>query len=92
MWQIIINNYRPISALPVISKVFETVIFDQLTEYFTIINFFSSQQYGFRKNVSTELAALELIAKLLAQLHDFKIPIIIKLLYGIVQSIRQFNS
>ena len=70
----IINNYRPISVLPVISKVFETVIFDQLTEYFTINNLFSSQQYGFRKNASTELAALELIDRLLTQLHDFKIP------------------
>ena len=61
--------------LPVISKVYETVIFDQLTEYFTINNLFSSEQYGFRKNASTELAALELIDRLLTQLHDFKILI-----------------
>ena len=62
-------------VLPVISKVFETVIFDQLSEYFTINNLFSLQKYGFRKNVSTELAAPELIDRLLTQLHDFKIPI-----------------
>ena len=61
--------------LPVISKVFETVTFDQLTEYFTNNNLFSSQQYGFRKNASTELAALELIDRLLMQLKDFKIPV-----------------
>ena len=71
----LINNYRPISVLPVISKVFETVIFDQLTEYFTNNNLFSSQQYGFKKNASTELAALELIDRLLTQLKDFKIPV-----------------
>ena len=71
----LINNYRPISVLPVISKVFETVLFDQLTEYFTNNNLFSSQQYGFRKNASTELAALELIDRLLTQLKDFKIPV-----------------
>ena len=71
----LINNYRPISVLPVISKVFETVIFDQLTEYFTNNNLFSSQQYGFRKNASTELAALKLIDRLLTQLKDFKIPV-----------------
>ena len=71
----LINNYRPISVLPVISKVFETVIFDQLTKYFTNNNLFSSQQYGFRKNASTELAALELIDRLLTQLKDFKIPV-----------------
>ena len=69
------NNYRPISVLPVISKVFETVIFDQLTEYFTNNNLFSSQQYGFRKNASTELAALELIDRLLTQMKDSKIPV-----------------
>ena len=71
----IINNYRPISLLPVISKILEIVIFDQLTDYVTTNNLFSSQQYGFRKNESTELAALELIDRLLTQLHGFKIPI-----------------
>ena len=61
--------------LPVISKFFETVIFDQLTEYFTNNNLFSSQQYGFRKNASAELAALELTDRLLTQLKYFKIPV-----------------
>ena len=69
------KNYRPISVLPVISKVFETVICDQLNEYFTSNNLFSPQQYGFRKNSSTELAALELIDRLLAQLNSQMIPI-----------------
>ena len=68
----LINNYRPISVLPVISKVFETVIFDQLTEYFTNNNLFGSQLYGFRENASTEQAALELIDRLLTQLKYLK--------------------
>ena len=46
----LIKNYRPISVLPIISTVFETVICDQFNEYFTSNNFFSPQQYGFRKN------------------------------------------
>ena len=62
--------------LPDISEVFETVIFDQLTVYFTNNNLFISQQYGFRKNASTELAALKLIDRLFTQLKDFKIPVI----------------
>ena len=63
--------------LPVIhvSEVFQTVIYDQLTEYFTNNNLFSSQQYGFRKKASIELATLELIDRLLTQLKDFKIPV-----------------
>ena len=71
----LIKNYRPISVRPVISKVFETVICDQLNEYFTSNNLFSPQQYGFRKNSSTERAALELIDRLLAQLNSQMIPI-----------------
>ena len=70
----IITNYRPISVLPVISKIFETVIHEQLSEYFVTNNLFSPQQYGFRKNSSTELAALELLDKLLIQLDSRKIP------------------
>ena len=70
----LIKNYRPISVLPVISKVFETVICDQLNEYFTSNNLFSPQQYGFRNNSSTELAALELIDRLLTQLNSQMIP------------------
>ncbi len=43
------TNYRPISMLPSISKVFEKVIFKQLYEYFQSKNLFYSAQYGFRK-------------------------------------------
>ena len=71
----LIKNYRPISVLPVISKVFETVICDQLCEYFSSKNQLCSQQYGFRKNSSTELAALKVIDRLLTQLDGQLIPI-----------------
>ena len=57
-----LKNYRPISVLPVISKIFENVMLTQLVEYFTTNNLLSSQQYGFRSNRSTDLAALELMA------------------------------
>ena len=60
--------------MPVVSKVFETVIHEQLSDYFSSNNLFSAQQYGFRKNSSTELAALELIDRLLAQLKNHMIP------------------
>ena len=42
------NNYRPISILPTISKVFERVIFEQLHAYFNSITFYYHSQYGFR--------------------------------------------
>ena len=56
-----LKNYRPISVLPVISKIFQNVMLTQLVEYYTTNNLLSSQQYGFRSNRSTDLAALELM-------------------------------
>ena len=64
------SNYRPISVLTVISKIFETVMHEQLTEHFVNNNLFNPQQYGCRKNSSTELAALELIDRLLNQFNN----------------------
>ena len=54
-------NYRPISLLPTLSKVFERVIHDQMYEYFNQFNLLSEQQYGFRKKHSTEYAAVKLV-------------------------------
>ena len=54
-------NYRPISLLPTISKVFERVIHDQMYEYFNEFNLLAEQQYGFRKQHSTEYPAIKLI-------------------------------
>ena len=57
----VFENYRPISILPVISKIFERVLHDQLSNYFMTNNLFYGSQYGFRQHHSTELAALEFI-------------------------------
>ena len=43
------TNYRPISLLPAISKIFEKVNFNQLYDYFQTFKLFYSGQYGFRK-------------------------------------------
>ena len=45
----LMSNYRPISLLPTISKIFERVIHDQMYEYFNNFNLLAVQQYGFRK-------------------------------------------
>ena len=43
-------NYRPISLLPKISKIFERVILDQMYEYFNNFNLLAEQRYSFRNN------------------------------------------
>ena len=67
------SNYRPISLLPSISKLFESVIYQQLMKYLLENELLSSQQYGFRANHSTELAALNLIDRLTYDLDNGKI-------------------
>ena len=57
----LMNNYRPISVLPALSKVFEKVIRRQITEYFNTNNLFPPQQYGLRSNLSNGIATLNLM-------------------------------
>ena len=48
------QNYRPISLLPLISKVIEKSIFDQVLEYLSKNNLLYIYQSGFRTNHSTD--------------------------------------
>ena len=70
-----LNSYRPISILPVISKIFEKVVYQQVYHYLSTNNLLSNSQYGFRKNHSTELASIELIDRVFAYLDSGKQPI-----------------
>ena len=56
-----------------ISQVFETVISKQLSDYFLTNNLLCPQQYGFKKNSSTELTALELLDRVLDQMDKHEI-------------------
>ena len=53
------NNYRPVSILPVVSKIIEKVIFKQLYEYLTQNNLLAGSQHGFRLMHSTLTALHE---------------------------------
>ena len=56
----LIKNYRPVSLLPVFSKVLERIVYNRLYKYITKHALLSISQYGFQKGLSTELAILEL--------------------------------
>ena len=73
----IMNNYRPVSLLPAISKIFEKVAHHQLYNYFKNKKLFYTGQYGFRDDHSTELAALELVDRLNTDMDEKNIPIAI---------------
>ena len=55
------KNYRPISVLPVLSKIFEKVIALRLAEYLERNRYLTKSQHGFRRNRSTTTAMVEVI-------------------------------
>ena len=55
------ENYRPVSILPTLSKIFEKILFEQMSVFFEKI--LSNQQCGFRKGYSTQHCLLNLLEK-----------------------------
>ena len=53
------SNYRPISILPIGSKIIEKIIFNQLYEYLITNSLLAESQHGFRPQHSTVTALLE---------------------------------
>ena len=56
-----LNNYRPISLLPVLSKVLEKIINKQITNKLDELHLIDDNQYGFRTGHSTEDAVMKFI-------------------------------
>ena len=71
----LMKNYRTISILPVVLKIIENVMHIQLKDYFTLNKLFTSQQYGYRANRSSELAALELMDRNLDNMNRNLTPV-----------------
>ena len=59
-------NYRPISLLSSVSRVFEGIVFDQLYQHLDGNGFLPEHQYGFRKYRSAEHACGVLANSLLS--------------------------
>jgi len=56
-----VSNYRPISILAAISKIFEKVVAEQLIDYLDHTDALHPCQFGFRKRYSTESACCYMI-------------------------------
>ena len=54
-----VGNYRPVSILPIMSKVFEKVIINQISPYFDSI--FHPCVSGFRKGYSCETVLVNMV-------------------------------
>lgn len=64
------SNYRPISLLPIFSKILEKLMYDRIVSFFTKYNVINKFQFGFRKNHSTFMALITLMDKLRNSLDE----------------------
>jgi len=67
-----LSNYRPISLLPAFSKLLEKIVYNRLKKHVTKYKILSSCQFGFRENISTEMAILELQDRIIQNIIDKK--------------------
>ena len=71
------GNYRPISILPLLSKILEKCSYEQLLEFVNEHNILTHKQYGFRKNFSTIHLMIDLFENMYKNKHKSNTPCII---------------
>ena len=74
-----ISNYRPISILPTLSKVFERAATDQLVEHLEKNNLLSNHQHAYRKSHSTKTCLFEVVNYLYRLIDQKKYTAIVSL-------------
>ena len=55
------SNYRPISLLSIFNRLFEKVMYNGLQSYVELYGLLYNGQYGFRENMSTQYAILDIV-------------------------------
>ena len=66
----LVNNYRPISLLPSISKILEKLVYKRLDSFLSLNNILISSQFGFRKKFSTDFAITKLLDNVIQSLSN----------------------
>jgi hypothetical protein len=65
-------NYRPVSILPSISKIFERLMYERVTAFCNKFNLLSMSQYGFRACRGTQDAVADLVEHVTKSLDEHK--------------------
>ncbi len=71
-----LNNYRPISLLPILSKILEKIVAGQLIQFLERNKFVSNAQHGFRPRLSTENAFTIITDKLYNNMDSKNVSIL----------------
>lgn len=69
------GNFRPISVLPVLSKILEKVLHNRLIDFLDNTKYLYKKQYGFRPKSSTLTAAADLITSIKVNIDKKKITL-----------------
>ena len=64
-----VDNYRPISALPLFSKVFERLTLYRMNSFITRHNILTPSQFGFRRGCNTTHAIIRLLTHVVQAYH-----------------------
>lgn len=65
----LVDNYRPISVLPIFSKVFETLTLNRMNNFIERHSILTTCQFGFRKGRSTTQAVVKLLSHIIEAFH-----------------------
>jgi hypothetical protein len=71
----LINNYRPISVLPLFSKILEKLMYKRVMLFVDKHKILSDNQYGFREKHSTYMALINMIDKVSSEMDNEKFSI-----------------
>ena len=64
-----VNNYRPVSVLPLLSKILERLMYNRILTFINKHDILYRYQFGFRQNYSTNLALITLVDKITESLQ-----------------------
>ncbi len=67
------DNYRPISVLPIFSKLLERLVHNQIYDVLTVLGALTDSQAGFRKGHSTTTCLVEFLDVLYKHMDDGKV-------------------
>ena len=66
------SNYRPVSILSQFSKILEKVLHNRLMSFINDKQILNNSKFGFRKNMSTALAIIELVEDITTAIDEGK--------------------
>lgn len=66
----LLDNYRPISIIPILGKILEILLKTRLVKYLEVNNILNTCQFGFRKNCSTIKAVSSVIDDIIEALEQ----------------------